>query len=386
MPSRRVPHSFARNAWAERLEARQAAGAPLLDLTEANPTRTGLGGALEPFVAAARDPSAARYVPDPRGLFSAREAVAACVAARGARIDPAHVVLASGTSEAYAHLFRLLADPGDTVLAPAPSYPLFEPLAALEGVTLRPYRLGWDGAWHLDRDSVDEGLAGGAGAVIVVEPNHPTGTCLDAADRTWLIERCAAGDAAIVADEVFGDFGWDGRALPTFAGTQAALTFVLGGLSKMCGLPQLKLAWIAASGPAAERDEALRGLEWIADLFLSVATPVQLALPELLEGRHAWRGRVLDRIVANLGRLDAWVREHPQLDRLDARGGWVAVVRLPRTRSDEEWALALLDRGVVVHPGHFYNFAGDGHVVISLIVEPAVMEQALWRASALLSD
>ena len=385
MRSRRVPDETGPNAWSRGLEARRAAGARLLDLTDANPARSGLGPSLDALVEATRHPDARAYAPDPRGLMTAREAVARYHAERGARVAPDDVVLTAGTSEGYAHLFRLLAAPGEAVLAPAPSYPLFEPIARLEGITLTPYRLAFDGAWHLDRESLEQGLAGGARAVIVVEPNHPTGTCLELADRDWLIRACATRDVAIISDEVFGDFGWEG-ALPTLAGEQRALTFVLSGLSKVCGLPQLKLGWIALSGPEQQRAEALRGLEWIADLFLTVATPVQLAAGALLEDRGAFQTRAHTRIAANLEQLDRWCAEHPETTRLPAQGGWTAVVRLPRTRSDEDWALTLLERDVVVHPGHFYDFADEGHVVVSLIVPPEVLEEALPRWSAALEQ
>ncbi|HET7224133.1 MAG TPA: pyridoxal phosphate-dependent aminotransferase [Candidatus Eisenbacteria bacterium] len=376
MLSRRIP-AAAPNRWAAELAARRAAGGRLLDLTEANPTRVGLAGEAGAFAAAAAAPAV--YDPDPRGRFEARAAVAAI---QPAPVDPDAVLLTTGTSESYAHLFRLLADPGARVLAPQPSYPLFEPLAALEGVTLEPWRLAWDGAWHVDRDSVERGLARGARAVIVVQPNHPTGSCLDPGEMAWLEGACAARDAAIVSDEVFHEFGWNGP-LPGFAGRERALTFALGGLSKSCGLPNLKLGWIVASGPVEQRRRALGGLEWIADLFLSVASPVQHAVPGLLAARAGWQRRVRERIAHNLALLDGWIGSHPELTRLPAAGGWVAVLRLPRTRSDEAWALALLARGVVVHPGHFYDFAADGHVVVSLIVEPGVLEAGLaaWEGA-----
>jgi alanine-synthesizing transaminase len=385
MLSQRIPGERSPNAWSRLLAARRAAGEPLLDLSEANPTRVGLAGAGAEELAALADPGSARYEPDPRGAAPAREAVADDYRQRSLVVAADEIVLTSGTSESYAHLFRLLADPGETLLVPAPSYPLFEPLAALEGVRLSTYRLAYDGRWHLDLGSLDAAWTPAVRGVIVVQPNHPTGSCLAADEREALERRCERAGAAIIADEVFGDFSWtDGAgALPSFVGTSRALTFVLSGLSKVCGMPQLKLGWIAVSGPAAARAEALEGLEWISDLFLSVATPVQRALPRLLAGRAPWQARVRQRIAANLARLDAAVARAPRLGRLAGEGGWAAIVRVPGPRSEEEWALELLRRGVVVHPGQFYDMEGEAFLVPSLIVQPDVLDAGLTRIEAL---
>ena len=389
MLSRRVPTELEPNAWAARLADLRAAGASLVDLTEVNPTRVGLGG-LEPAQAEALAHAAARssYDPDPRGLPSARAAIAAYYRDRSLAVDPAHLVLTAGTSEAYAHLFRLLADPGDCVLAPAPSYPLFEPIAALESLRVRTYPLIWDGRWHVDRAAFDRGLAEGARAAIVVQPNHPTGSCLDREEIAALEDSCARHDAALISDEVFGDFAWERRSagLPSLVGERRALTFVLSGLSKVCGLPQLKLGWIWTGGPAPARDAALGGLEWIADLFLSVATPVQEALAPLLQARHAFQALALARIAVNRARLAEAARRRPELTRLESDGGWVAVVRLPGRRDEERWVLDLLGRGVVVHPGHFYDLEREPFLVVSLIVEPAVFDAGMSGLESLLAE
>ncbi len=379
MLSRRLPGDLAPNAWARLLEERRAAGAPLLDLAETNPTRVGLGGAGLEELAALAQAAGARYEPDPRGSRAAREAVAGYYAARGQGVDPERVVLTASTSESYAHLFRMLADPGGTFLVPAPSYPLFGPLAALEGVALRPYRLAYDGEWHLDRHSLEQAFGPDVRGVVVVEPNHPTGSCLDGEERALLAALCERHGAAIVADEVFGDFARGAEPLPGFVGEARVPTFVLSGLSKVCGMPQMKLGWIVADGPAAAREAALKGLEWIADLFLSVSTPVQVALPRLLAARGGFQQRVRERLVRNLATLDRLVAARPELGVLPARGGWAAVLRVPRTRTEEEWALGLLSRDVVVHPGHFYDFAGEGYLVLSLIPEPDVFHAGCVR-------
>jgi len=390
MWSRRLPSERTPNAWADALETRRAAGGALIDLTEANPTRVDLSGADEATLAALAEGAAeaARYEPDPRGLAKARRAVADLYAARGIAIGPDQVVLTSGTSESYAHLFRLLADPGARVLTPAPSYPLFEPIAGLEGLRIEPYRLAWDGAWHLDRGSLERAATGDARALIVVQPNHPTGSCLDPGETAAIETLCAHDGMALISDEVFADFGWPPAPpmLPILAGREAVLTFGLGGISKMCGLPQMKLGWIVVSGPEAARREALAGLEWIADLFLSVAAPVQAALPRLLGARHAWQARVRERLAGNVASLQALTRRRPALTLAPGAGGWVIPLRVPGPSDAEAWALALLERDVVVHPGHFYDFADEGYLVLSLLVAPRDFERGLERFETLLAD
>ena len=420
MLSGRVPPDSVPNAWSRLLCERRAAGVALIDLTEANPTRAGLSGVGAAELEALAGSAALRYEPDPRGAPEARAAVADYYRERGLVASVGDIVLTAGTSEAYAHLFRLLAEPGESFLVPAPSYPLFEPLAALEAVKLRPYRLAWDGHWHLDLGSLEAAMNGGARAMIVVQPNHPTGSCLAPEELAAAEALCERHGAALISDEVFGDFRWDRAAapagrgaragsrpagarsgapalgrrgddghplsLPSLLGSRRIPTFVLSGLSKVCGMPQLKLGWIAVAGPRAARAEALRGLEWIADLFLSVATPVQAALPRLLPARHAWQARVHERLATNLARLREGIARRPQMDLLEGGGGWVAVLRVPRRRSEEEWALELVRRGVVVHPGHFYDFDGEAILVVSLIGAPADFDEGLTRIEALAGE
>jgi aspartate/methionine/tyrosine aminotransferase len=340
--SRRVPSDFEPNAI-----ARARRPDMLLDLTETNPTRVGLPAPPESawrgLLEGAREP----YAPEPLGLLSAREAIA-----REWGFDPAALALTASTSEAYAHLFRVLADPGDVVAAPEPSYPLFAPLADLEGIEIAPYPLHYrNGRWRADFAALPH-----VRALIAVQPNNPTGSLLDVHEAVGL---CARRGIPLIADEVFGDF----CARPaSFAGTSECLTFTLGGLSKSCGLPQAKLAWIACSGPGS--DKALAALEWTCDAFLSVSQPIQRAVPALLATRRPFVDAVRARIAINLAALS-------ELDLLTWEGGWSAVLRMPDSRSDEEWTLALLERGVLVQPGHFFEFADDQHLIVSLLPEPA---------------
>jgi alanine-synthesizing transaminase len=383
--SRRLPQDTAPNEWTRALERRRESGARLFDLTDQNPTRQGLCDAA-PALAALADPRAARYQPEARGLRSAREAVAGYYAGRGLGVEPDDIVLTSGTSEAYSHLFRVLCDPGDQVLVPSPGYPLLGPLAALDAVELAPYPLVLADRWRPDLPALERAIGPRTRAVVVVQPNHPTGSCLDEAEIAALDALCAANDVAVIADEVFGDFLWAGEAsaagpAPSLLGERRSPTFVLQGLSKLCGLPQLKLSWVALAGPAAARARARTALEWVADAYLSVGTPVQLALPALLEARHAFRARVLERVRANRDALVAALGAcGARL--LPAAGGWTTVVRLPEGVDAEALAIALLARDVVAHPGHFYDFEDDAHLVLSLIVQPEAFVEGAARIAA----
>ncbi|HYR68443.1 MAG TPA: pyridoxal phosphate-dependent aminotransferase [Candidatus Dormibacteraeota bacterium] len=398
MLSRRVPRDYTPNPLAALLQEKREAGRPILDLTGTNPTSVGLPTLTRRGLAAMADPEGARYEPDPRGRREAREAVAAYYAARGthaAAIDPARIFLTASTSEAYAHLFRLLCDPEDEVLVPRPSYPLLAPLARLEETHLREYRLAYNGRWTLDLDSLEAAIGPKTRAGVLIEPNNPTGSCLSPKERTAVESICAERGITIISDEVFGDFPWPPRleVLPSWNDERRVPTFVLGGISKLCGLPQMKLGWIAASGPERAMQDSLNGLEWIADLFLSVGTPVQVALPRLLEERAGFQSAVRERIEANLailrgpagtgGARSAAADVDPLFSLLEGEGGWSAVLRFKRpasaagTESVAEWALR--SRDVLVHPGHFYDLPGDDDVVVSLLTPPTHMAEAALR-------
>lgn len=387
--SRRLPAERSLNPFAARLQARRAEGADLADLTESNPTRVGLGGVDAFALAALADARSAAYAPHPLGLPLAREAVCALFGEWRLRLAPERVALCASTSEAYAHLFRLLCDPGERVAIPAPSYPLFEPIAALESVGVVPYRLHDAGRWTLDVDDFTRAVSEpGVRAAVVVQPNNPTGSCLDAEERAVVDRVCAERGIAVIGDEVFGEFARPGASspLPTLYGDTAALTFVLGGLSKTCAAPQLKLSWIAVCGPREACAEAMDGIEWIADLFLSVSTPVQVALPHLLATRGPVQAAVRQRLAANLRTLAEAAQQAPSLTVLDADGGWSAMLRVPRVRSDEEYALALLERGAVVHPGHFYDAPREGYLVVSLLPVPETFARGARALAEVLAE
>jgi alanine-synthesizing transaminase len=378
--SRRLPWGAPENAISRALRDRRD---PFVDLTESNPTRAGLVPAAH--LGALADPRALRYEPHPKGLISAREAVAAYYAdSRGAAVDPERIVLTTSTSEAYALLFKLLCDPGDCVLVPEPSYPLFGFLTALEGVQAVPYPLRFDGEWHLDATALEPPPR--TRAILVVSPGNPSGAFLKETERAVLADICADAGCALICDEVFADFalGPDPRRVPTVAAHADVLSFALSGLSKICGLPQVKLGWCAVSGPADEALEAVRRLELVADTYLSVSTPVQLAAGQLLRGRHDFQRRVLERVRGNRAALLRGRPADASWDALPAEGGWSAILSVPRSRSEEEWALALLHDGVLVHPGYFFDFPGGTHLVVSLLPPEGDFARAVRTIAAVL--
>jgi alanine-synthesizing transaminase len=403
--SHRLAWDRPENALAALERRKRAAGAPLIDLTQSNPTRVGLAYPENALREALSAPGTHQYDPEPRGLGTAREAVARDYQRQGTPIDAARIVLTASSSESYGFLFKLLCDPGDFVLVPEPSYPLFEYLAQLDGVRPVGYRLRYDGQWHIDfatlAEAADRVGAAGAGtlrAVVVVNPNNPTGSFVDAADLTRLAAFCADKRAALIADEVFAGYRFaasDSASHRPGSGPEAAclasapevtsgsLVFSLGGLSKACGLPQLKLGWIAAGGPAAPLASALARLELIADTYLSVGTPVQLALPRLLKLGVEIREAIQRRVRENRARLLEALPAVSPCTLLAAQGGWASIVRVPAIATDETWATTLLDQDdVLVHPGYLYDMPPGAYLVLSLLPEPALFAAGIARLVA----
>jgi alanine-synthesizing transaminase len=380
--SRLEPFGHATNRLTRAIQARRERGAPILDLTESNPTAVGLEIPGQEVLAALATPAALRYEPDPRGLPSTCQAVADYYGERGYSVDPRRIHLASGTSEAYGWLFKLLAEPGDNVVAPRPSYPLLELLATLEGLEMRSYRLvrRADERWGIDFESLAAAIDERTRAVLVVNPNNPTGSFVKRDELGELTELCASRGLALIVDEVFSDFvlAEDRDLVPTLVDVTTAQTFVLSGISKALGLPQMKLAWIVSGGAEALRIESQERLDWIADTYLSVSTPVQHAAVEWLRRRSDLAGPIAQRVRANLTALEAAVRLRDDARLLVPEGGWYAVVEVPGVASEEEFVVSLLERdGVLVHPGHFYDFRREAFLVTSLLPEPATF-QAGW--------
>jgi len=384
--ARRTSWDLTTNRYTDALEAHRRAGRELLDLTASNPTTIGLQYRDDVLLRALADRDALRYEPQSKGLLAAREAVAAYYAERGSRISPDDLVLTTSTSEGYSFVFRLLCDPGDALLVPTPSYPLFDFLADIQDVKLIPYELVYDHGWQMDFASLHGAIARAktasarCRAVLVVHPNNPTGSFVKPHEAEELDRICAESGLAIIADEVFLDYSLSRETPLTFAANRDALTFTLSGLSKISALPQMKVAWIAVSGPPALKTDALARLELIADTYLSMNAPVQLAVPAMLEERHGIQPQLMQRIRENLQELDAQLASQKLCHRLEVEGGWYAVLRVPATCPDEELAISLLqEKHVLVQPGHFYDFAAEGFLVISLITPLEVFRTGLTR-------
>jgi alanine-synthesizing transaminase len=381
--SHRVPGLVANRLSVAR-NALQMQGIPLLDLTASNPTRAGLRYP-DDLLAPLGGPAGLDYAPDPRGLLEARTAACAELARHGATVDPGQVLLTASTSEAYAFLFKVLCDPGDEVLVPVPSYPLFEILSGLEAVRAVPYPLDPHGGWSYDVSAIAARITARTRAVVVVSPNNPTGTVLSTADVRALSACCASHGIALIADEVFADYRFAAASgSPATVLTDATcLAVSLGGLSKAVGLPQLKLAWMAVSGPDGEARDLLDRLELVGDSFLSVGTPIQAALPAILARGALVRDQIRTRLADNLATLRRHLAAAPAIQLLEPAGGWTAVVRIPATGSEDAIALDLLERHhVVVQPGYFYDFPSEAWLVVSLLVEPEPFARGIERIVA----
>jgi alanine-synthesizing transaminase len=364
MFSRRTEWNLNPNRLTLAHEEALASGKRIIDLTISNPTRAQIKYDEPTILNALSNPQSLDYDPQPKGLLSAREAVSQYYAPT---IDPECLILTTSTSEGYSFVFRLLCNPGDEILVPKPSYPLFDFLAELQDATLVPYSLIYDHGWQIDVHSLDNAITSKSRAIVLVHPNNPTGSYVSAQERQQLNEICHRHKLALIVDEVFLDYA-HGRPQPTFAANRGALTFTLSGISKISALPQMKLAWIAVSGPPAEVAPAMQRLEVISDTYLSLNAPVQLAAPVLLDQRKTIQPQLMHRVRATVAELDRQLAAQKSCGRFEIQGGWYAVLRIPVTRSDEDFAIELLQRsGVLVHPGHFYDFPDDGHLVLSLI-------------------
>jgi alanine-synthesizing transaminase len=379
--SNRLPESLATNRLTDAIRRYRSSGRPLIDLTESNPTRAGFDYPAD-LLAPLANPRGASYLPAPFGLPAARRAVADDYARQGITVPPDRIVLTASSSEAYSLLFKTLADGGDEILVPRPSYPLFEYLTRLDLVAARPYELEYHGRWRLDISSIERALTPRTRAVLIVSPNNPTGSFVKRDELERLALLAAERDVAIIADEVFADYELEasGGADAGRAATRTdALSFALGGLSKSVGLPQLKLGWIAVAGAAARVDAALQRLEHICDTYLSVSTPVQAAAAELLAAGASVRVQIANRVRQNYLQLKMQTAAVPSCVALTSEGGWYGILQVPSFEFEEDLVLRLLDAGVLVHPGYFFDFPRESFLVVSLLLPPDAFQDGVVR-------
>ena len=382
MFSSRLNWGIPANPLSRLLAQKRTSGAAILDLTESNPTSAGFTYPVDRILPALADPRSLCYEPAPAGILAARSAVSRYY---GGKVDAGRILLTASTSEAYALLFKLLADPGDEILVPRPSYPLFDFLAALDSVRVVEYPLVYHAGWEIDFDALARKITPRTRAIVVVNPNNPTGSYLKKSELSELTGLCRRYALAILSDEVFSDYALaeDPRRVSSLVNLDEVLTFSLSGLSKLVGLPQLKLGWIAASGPAQARQEALERLELIADTYLSVGTPVQWAAAPLLALRESMQGQILQRVRENFAYLGSQIGRDSPWRVLEPEGGWYAVIQAPRIHTEEDWVLTLLDEDhVLVQPGFFFDFESEAFLVASLLTPPEIFQEGIRRILA----
>jgi len=379
--STRLPSSLATNRLTEAIARRRATAKPFIDLTLSNPTRAGFEyprALLTPLA----DQRGLLYTPSAFGAIEARRAVAGEFGRHGVEVSPERIVLTASSSDGYSMLFKALADAGDEVLIPRPSYPLFEHLTRLDSLMPKPYSLEYHGRWSIDFPSVERALSPRTRAILVVSPNNPTGSYVRRDEFDRLVALARSRDLAIIADEVFADYELEpgsASAAARAAAPSPALTFAIGGLSKSAGLPQVKLGWIAAGGPPLLVAAALERLEHVADTYLSVSTPIQQAAPELLRAAAPVRAQIADRVRQNYQQLKTDTAAVPSCTALPSEGGWYAILQVPTLEPEEDLALRLLDAGVLAHPGYFFDFTRESFLIVSLLAERDAFRDGLSR-------
>jgi alanine-synthesizing transaminase len=367
------------NKLSEQLDLYRKSGKPILDLTNSNPTECGIAYPEEEILMAFRNSALLKYQPNPRGLITAREAISNYYKSKKIEVNPSNIFLTASTSEAYSFVFKLLCNAEENVLVPKPSYPLFDYLAQLSDVELHHYHLRYDREWEIDIDSIKNAVNKKTKAIVLINPHNPTGMFLKENEYREIKAIAKENKLALIIDEVFIDYAFksDESRINSTASESEVLTFTLNGISKMIGLPQMKLGWIIINGQRSIVSEAMERLEIISDTFLSVNTPVQVALPKLLGTGVIVQQNILDRIRNNYSILQKEMI-NSSCSSLTAQGGWYGVIRVPRTKSDEDWALQLLEKkGIYLFPGYFFDFDDEGYLVVSLLMESSVFKKAV---------
>lgn len=380
MFSTRTNWNFTPNKISRLIEDRRRKGLPIMDLTESNPTRCGFDYPQVEILEALSNPENLLYQPDPKGLLKTRIAVTDYYSVYNIEVNPQNIFLTSSTSEAYTFIFRLLMNVGDEILVPKPSYPLIEYLAQINDVDIKYYHILYDGEWHIDFESIKKNILKNTKAILLIHPNNPTGSYIKKEEYKTLVEICASHNLALIADEVFLDYSFyeDDSRVNSFANKKDVLTFSVSGISKILGLPQMKLAWIVVSGEEEVWREASSRLEVITDSYLSVSTPIQNAAQSWFDLREKLNREIRDRVKINFEFLIDRTRNDSPVKVLNVEGGWNAILKIPQTKSDEEWVeYFLTNHGVVVQPGYFYDFDRDGFIVVSLLSDPMLFQKGI---------
>ncbi len=388
MFSSRTKWNMVPNQLSELVVAKQQRGEVITDLTESNPTCCGFSYPEKEVLAALADKSSLLYQPEPHGLLIAREAIAKYYASFGVTVRPENILLTASTSEAYSFLFKLLCNAGDAIIVPQPSYPLFEYLCQLNDVVLQHYCLAYDGEWHIDFESLQSTFTDRTRAIVIVHPNNPTGSYLKQNEFELVCTFAAEHNCSIIADEVFGpyNFSSDPNRASISTSNTSILSFSLNGISKLLGLPQLKLSWIVVRGNSQQTDEALSRLDIIADTFLSVNTPVQVALPKLFEHSQFIREQIRTRVHSNYHLLQKNLKDS-EVSVFHSEGGWYAILQLPQFQTDEEWAVELLrQQNILVYPGHFFDIKQKSCIVISLLPTSELFTNALLQIRSIIEQ
>jgi len=379
--AKRTDWNTAPNALTQALE-RIKPSPDFIDLTVSNPTLCGFRYLEPSLLQEFKNPQNLLYQPDAHGLLEARLSICAYYARRGAAISPDQIFITANTSEAYTFVFKLLADAGDQVLAPAPGYPLIEYLAGLNDLKLERYPLCDNGGWSTDLNALAGLMTAETKALMLVHPANPTGNYVAAEERAALVDLCARFSAPLISDEVFFDYAWNPQVRPdSFASNNRTLTFTLSGISKILGLPQMKLSWIIVTGPETLRREACRRLEIISDTYLSAGTPNQNALPFWFSREETICGEIRSRVRENRTMLEKSLGTHTRVNLSKGAGGWTSVLELPEDKQDEAWALHFLEEfHTALHPGYLFDLPAEkSYLVVSLLVPPDRMHKGLGR-------
>lgn len=391
MLSKRFGFNIDANRLSLLLKKKKSTGSRILDLTMSNPTDAGLNYDSIGILNSIAKPESLYYLPEPKGLASARESVSRYYLEKNVRVKVDDIFLTSGTSEAYSFIFKLLTDPFDEIFIPRPSYPLFSFIAGMESVHLKYYDIVYtkNKIWEIDFDSISKQLTKKTKAIILVNPNNPTGNFVKIKEINSLSRICEMNTIALICDEVFLDYGLDVEPINIFslAGINTHLTFILSGISKICGLPQMKLSWIVVSGPGEICKEAKEKLEIITDTYLSVGTPVQLAIGDLLSGRYLIHKQIKNRITKNYDILKSVTVNSNLMDLFKTEGGWYSVVKVNKNIDEETMAYDLLNlKDVYIHPGYFFDFTCEGYIVLSLLTPAEIFEEGIKRILEYLAD